>query len=515
MKRFSQQFKKQSESIRLKASEKSALRERIVSYMEYHPLPQEMRQAELNIKTQKEFIVSEPFRVVSLNKFYFRSFAGIFALFLFVGVPFIAEHTLPGDVLYPVKIQFNEELRSSLAISPYAKVAWETERLERRISEARLLASEGKLTSETETQVAEAVKTHSDAAQREIDTLRQSDSDGAAIAEITLASALAVQSEVLAGHADKDTQNGIASTQGDGRSVAALAQVVDQARDSAQAAQTTSSPSYEKLLARVESESTHAYELFASVKKGASAEEVANVERRLADIQRKVDVARGYYGLASSSDHAIIPSEVIDVTTAVATDTATGSVTSVAVQDVATDTITTTVATNTDSVAVDEDQSASTSDGFVPAASQRDAIDLLRGALTDIQKLQSYLTHIDVRNNVSINDLVPITLTADEQIAQITDLFTKTQDVKAEVASRTLTNDVKAKVTIGQSALTLKLKEVEAALKKGDLDTAYVAVQNAYLMASDLDKLTGSSSSNILLDSNQTQSNSTSTDEAE
>ena len=50
--------------------------------------------------------------------------------------------------LYLVKVHFNEEIRSTLALSPYEKVAWETKRIERRIAEARLLASEGNLTDE-------------------------------------------------------------------------------------------------------------------------------------------------------------------------------------------------------------------------------------------------------------------------------------------------------------------------------------------------------------------------------
>ena len=43
MKRFSEQLHKKSESISLKMEEKNALRERLVSYMEYHPLPASMK----------------------------------------------------------------------------------------------------------------------------------------------------------------------------------------------------------------------------------------------------------------------------------------------------------------------------------------------------------------------------------------------------------------------------------------------------------------------------------------
>ena len=43
MKRFSEQLYKKSTSVKLQAAEKRELRERLVSYMEYHPLPAEMK----------------------------------------------------------------------------------------------------------------------------------------------------------------------------------------------------------------------------------------------------------------------------------------------------------------------------------------------------------------------------------------------------------------------------------------------------------------------------------------
>ncbi|MEZ4200705.1 MAG: hypothetical protein R3B69_03975 [Candidatus Paceibacterota bacterium] len=125
---------------------------------------------------------------------------------------------------YPVKVGFNEEVRSTLALSPYQKVEWETTRLERRIAEARLLASEGKLTPEVEAEMAEAVKAHNDAAQKEIASIRATDSEEAALASIALSSALTVQSESL----ESQLEEGAASSSGS--SVVALASVVGAAQ---------------------------------------------------------------------------------------------------------------------------------------------------------------------------------------------------------------------------------------------------------------------------------------------
>jgi hypothetical protein len=435
MKRFSEQFKKQSEGIRMRASERNELRERLISYMEYHPLPAEVASRK-GARQTLESIVSEPFVAFKISSLYIRSFAGAFAVFLILGVPFVAEHSMPGDILYPVKVQFNEEVRSGLSFSPYAKVAWETERLERRIAEARLLASEGKLTEEKEQEVAEAVKTHTDAAQREIAELRESDSDEAVIAEIALASALAVQTEVLESH----TEN---TTEGEGgQSVAALAEVVAEARNTAEASQSGALPSYDKFLGRVEAESTNIYELFASVKNDASEEEMKNVERRLSDIERKIAKAN----------------ELREGTTTI-------------------------VSASTTEVAVPEsDEEREKREG--------EAIEILRSALTDIQKLMNYMTHIDVRRNVSLEELVPVTLTPEEQSFESTRLLEEIVALQATIGTREVSGGMLEKVAAGQQDLEIKVTAAVDLVQAKNYDAALIILREAHLIATDLDTLT-------------------------
>jgi len=440
MKRFSAQFRKQSESIRMRDIERTHLRDRVVSYMEYHPLPKEVVYAKENIT---EGIISEPFKVFKFNPLYVRSIIRMCALFIVVSVPALAENAVPGDILYPVKVEFNEELRSSLAFSPYQKVVWETQRMERRIAEARLLASEGKLTIETQDEVAKAVKQHSDAAQREIAQLRESDSDKAAIAEITFASALAVQSEVLDKHvAGEVTQTGVH----DGRSVATLAQAVAQARTSAEALQNNSSLSYEKLLGRIEIESTHAYELFVSVQKTASDEEVRNIERRLSDIKRKIakaqEVKEGKQKQTSMISLRDTQDEVVD------------------------ETASTTIAMDVE------------------------ATTLLRATLMDIQKLVNYMTHIDVRRNVSIEQLIPITLTDEELRTEITAVLNETITLQNTIGLRKPATPRQEKVTMGQTELESKLSDVVSLFELGLFEEAFALLKQAHEIAVDLERMT-------------------------
>lgn len=460
MKRFSEQFHKKAQNIRLSAAERSELHERLVSYMEYHPLPQQLRTTAKTPLATK--LTSEPFAIFNIDFSVVRAFTGVFAVILVVVVPVLAERAVPGDVLYPVKIQFNEELRSTLTLSPYAQVEWETERLERRLAEARLLANEGKLTDEVEAEVATAVKEHSDKAKQSIAKIRETDADEAALAEITFASALAVQSEVLEGHLAK----GAAGTKGDSNpSVVALADVVAKEQQSAEAAQATVAPSYERLLARVEEETTNTFELFESVKDSASEEEVANIERRLSDIERKVLQAIALHDTlaraTSSSEEG--SEEVIAGREAVSTSD------EEPVFDEA--------ATGTEEVVAEP---------VVSEADQPTAVALLRAALTDIRKLTSFMTDIDVRANVAIDDLVPVVLTDDERHNALRDALAALRENRVGLTDRDVEQARLEKFAAGVRNLDVILGEAEAAFTDSKLEAAETAVREAQAMVRDL-----------------------------
>jgi hypothetical protein len=277
MNKFDIELKEYAEKVRLRAVERRELRERILAYMEYHPLPKERTRLSKSVG-----IVSEPFTVWSFHSWVFRASATAFVLFIVVVIPFLAERSLPGDVLYLVKTEINEEIRSKFAASPYEKVAYETSLIERRIAEARLLASEGKLTEEVGAQIAETVKGHANAAQNGIEELRAQNADDAAIAEIAFGSALDVQSAVLGTDEEEE----------DGASTANIRDAVNTVREEAVAKRGTTTPSYEGLIARVERETTRAYELFKTIQGSATKAEVDDIERRLSDIGRSIEAAR-------------------------------------------------------------------------------------------------------------------------------------------------------------------------------------------------------------------------------
>lgn len=73
------------------------------------------------------------------------SLVALSAVFLLSGgVAAAAEGSLPGELLYPLKIHVTEEVQAYLATSDEEKVLWEVARAERRIDEANTLIATGK-----------------------------------------------------------------------------------------------------------------------------------------------------------------------------------------------------------------------------------------------------------------------------------------------------------------------------------------------------------------------------------
>lgn len=84
------------------------------------------------------------------------------------GISLAAEGTIPGDILYPVKVNITEPVRGFVAFSDEAKVSWNTERVSRRLNEAEELAAKKGLSAETLSTIQERFKDHANDAQSRI-----------------------------------------------------------------------------------------------------------------------------------------------------------------------------------------------------------------------------------------------------------------------------------------------------------------------------------------------------------
>ncbi len=88
-----------------------------------------------------------------LTKRYMPALAVLIVFMLSLGTSAAAELALPGDLLYPVKVNINEELRGFASFSAEGKADWEVSRAERRLEEAEELAASGELTAEVQAKV--------------------------------------------------------------------------------------------------------------------------------------------------------------------------------------------------------------------------------------------------------------------------------------------------------------------------------------------------------------------------
>lgn len=100
--------------------------------------------------------------------------AGFLALMLVLGggTSFAAEAAVPGDVLYPVKVGMNEEIRAAFAFSAEAKAEWEAERAERRLVEAERLAAEGRLDAAAKAELEARFAAHAEKAKERIEAMQ-------------------------------------------------------------------------------------------------------------------------------------------------------------------------------------------------------------------------------------------------------------------------------------------------------------------------------------------------------
>ncbi len=411
MKRFSEQLQKKALDIRLKAAEKRELRERVVSYMEYHPM---LVKVQAKVRVDKN-LNNELGEVTILPVNWWRAFQVAGAVFgaLVLSISYFAEQAVPGDSLYAVKVKVNEELRSTLTLSPYEKVVWETERLNRRIAEARLLASEGRLTEAVEVEVANAVREHSENARREIEVLKQTDKEEATLASIQLTTALDVQTTSL--------RNDVNASTTEGMSTDLISSVLVETQQNEVAAGQSELPSYSRLMAKGEQETTRAFELLQSVHKVATEEEKIDIKRRLEDIERSMAEAIN----EATADDILAREHLIEI-------------------------------------------------------------------LQRTQKLIVFMTNIDVRNSVTVEEIVPITLTTEERQAiakktaeEIIALLDRADVVLSATSSYAELSDKLAPASTRARADADKVL-VEILVADTDLSALEAIIQNAKAITDDI-----------------------------
>lgn len=122
----------------------------------------------------------------------------VIALLVGAGTSLAAEGTLPGDILYPIKISVNERVAGWFRVDSQSKTEWQAQLLERRLEEAETLAQKGKLNADTRLEVETNFEEHLDRAKKRIEDLEnRQDLETAADLSSRLETSLRVHDRIL------------------------------------------------------------------------------------------------------------------------------------------------------------------------------------------------------------------------------------------------------------------------------------------------------------------------------
>ncbi len=157
-----EKFKKIKAEVRLDAHKKKAVREHLVHFM--NTMRAEGAVSEVERTAKRSYGVFNIFFNKSM------SVAALVAIMVLIGggVSFAAQRSLPGDILYPVKVGFNEKVVAAFKISPVAKVDYEVDLANRRLEEAARLAVRGDVSAQANTDLMAQFQEHADNAKAQI-----------------------------------------------------------------------------------------------------------------------------------------------------------------------------------------------------------------------------------------------------------------------------------------------------------------------------------------------------------
>lgn len=155
------EIKNITKKITLSSREKESAKANILNFIRLHPVSKP--------DTSRLLSKWSFFSLFNLNSKPMPAFLGILLVLASSGgISFAAEGALPGDLLYPVKVGINEEVRAAVSFSAEAKANWDARRLERRLEEAEELAHKKEFSAEVRSKIEENFEAHAERVERRI-----------------------------------------------------------------------------------------------------------------------------------------------------------------------------------------------------------------------------------------------------------------------------------------------------------------------------------------------------------
>ena len=190
---------------RLTQAESDSIRVQLLALMEKEPVSLESFGRQLIMRTNGSyshlFLTSKPMLIGSIIALLIVASAG--------GASYAAEGAMPGDWLYPVKLQINERVVSALAFSDEAEADWQIKLVGRRLAEAEELAVENGLTQERLEKIEENFQKKTEKTQSLIEKLKgKGNEEAAAAISSALEASLAVHADVIQKLSELDASEG-------------------------------------------------------------------------------------------------------------------------------------------------------------------------------------------------------------------------------------------------------------------------------------------------------------------
>ncbi|HZX50233.1 MAG TPA: DUF5667 domain-containing protein [Candidatus Paceibacterota bacterium] len=153
------EFFQKAKRVQMQKEEKSLGLKALLSYIEENPV----RFGDNTRRQVQRSIISDLQRFLQLL---YKPMAVALVLLITVavsgGASLAAENALPGDILYPVKTEVNEGVRSFLSFSAETRTNWKVEQVERRLQEAEELAAKGKFSGKASAELDAKVEQHAE-----------------------------------------------------------------------------------------------------------------------------------------------------------------------------------------------------------------------------------------------------------------------------------------------------------------------------------------------------------------
>lgn len=197
MEHIIKQLKRGAKNTRLSATEKADIKSAVFSYVNKHPVNNELFTRPIR----------SPFQIQNFRNKKSVSVLVIAGLLMGGSVSFAAENTVPGDALFPVKVYVNENVRSVIAVTPKAKAEWDVRLVERRLEEVEKLAVAKDVKPEEQNIAQSNLERYSERMVRSIAKLDDGeDSEDAIVVAGNLAGMLREHEEILLDLHDRDIE---------------------------------------------------------------------------------------------------------------------------------------------------------------------------------------------------------------------------------------------------------------------------------------------------------------------